>query len=35
MSILSRLGVPVFEAGGMPKIDTDQYRLHVKGFVEK
>ena len=35
MSVLSRLNAPVFEAGGMPEIDTDQYRLHVKGLVEE
>ena len=35
MSVLSRLRAPVFEAGGMPEIDTATYRLHVKGLVEE
>lgn len=34
MSVLSRLKVPAFTAGGMPEIDADRYRLHVRGLVE-
>ncbi len=35
MSILSHLKTPIFSAEGIPEIDTSQYRLHVKGLVEK
>ena len=35
MSVLSRLRPPVFKEGGMPEIDTSQYRLHVRGLVEE
>lgn len=35
MSVLSRLKVPVFTAGGMPEIDPAHYRLHVRGLVEE
>jgi len=35
MSVLARLRVPAFEAGGMPEIDMAEYRLHVRGLVEE
>ena len=35
MSVLSRLRPPVFKEGGMPEIDTAQYRLNVRGLVEE
>ena len=35
MSILSQLRPPVFQEGGMPDIDTAQYRLHVRGLVKE
>ena len=35
MSVLSRLRAPAFKEGGMPEIDTAQYRLHVRGLVEE
>ncbi len=34
MSILSKLKVPVFTAGGIPEIDLAEYRLSVKGLIE-
>lgn len=33
MSILSRIGVPVFKAGGQPSIQPATYRLEVTGLV--
>ena len=33
MSILRRLGVPVFGAGGVPTIDQEGYRLEVVGLI--
>ena len=35
MSILKELGVPIFKAGGMPKIDLQTYVLLIRGMVEK
>jgi DMSO/TMAO reductase YedYZ molybdopterin-dependent catalytic subunit len=35
MSVLSRLRAPIFDAGGMPDIDTAQCRFHVRGLVEE
>lgn len=35
MSILRELGVPIFKAGGMPKIDLHSYALIVGGLVEE
>jgi DMSO/TMAO reductase YedYZ molybdopterin-dependent catalytic subunit len=35
MSLLKVLGVPVFKAGGMPKIDLQTYSLSVDGRVDK
>lgn len=35
MSILKRLNVPVFKAGGFPDINKDNYKLHVRGLAEK
>jgi DMSO/TMAO reductase YedYZ molybdopterin-dependent catalytic subunit len=35
MSVLSRFKVPAFTAGGMPEIDPDHYRLHLRGLVEE
>jgi DMSO/TMAO reductase YedYZ molybdopterin-dependent catalytic subunit len=34
MSILSRLKVPAFKAGGVPGIDEESYRLEVFGLVD-
>lgn len=34
MSMLSRLKVPVFTAGGMPKIDPGAYSLSVRGLTD-
>jgi DMSO/TMAO reductase YedYZ molybdopterin-dependent catalytic subunit len=33
MSILSRIAVPAFKAGGQPSIDLGSYRLEVTGLV--
>ncbi|HYA02695.1 MAG TPA: molybdopterin-dependent oxidoreductase [Syntrophobacteria bacterium] len=33
MSILSRMGVPAFKAGGQPSIDFGAYRLELTGLV--
>jgi len=35
MSVLSRLGAPVFTAGGRPDIDEETFRLQVTGLVTK
>src|SRR3990172_648595 len=35
MSILKRLNVPVFKAGGAPEISESTYRLNISGMVEK
>ncbi len=35
MSVLSRLKVPCFRAGGVPTISDQDYRLTVSGMVEK
>jgi DMSO/TMAO reductase YedYZ molybdopterin-dependent catalytic subunit len=35
MSVLRDLGVPIFKAGGMPKIDLQTYVLWVGGLVKK
>ncbi len=35
MSILRELGVPVFDAGGMPKIDLSTYILSVGGIARE
>jgi DMSO/TMAO reductase YedYZ molybdopterin-dependent catalytic subunit len=35
MSILKDLGIPVFKAGGMPRIDLQNYSLSVEGFVKE
>jgi DMSO/TMAO reductase YedYZ molybdopterin-dependent catalytic subunit len=35
MSVLRDLGVPIFKAGGMPKIDLQIYVLSVGGLVKK
>lgn len=34
MSILTRLNVPCFKAGGMPAVSEENYRLVVNGLVE-
>lgn len=34
MSILSRLETPIFKAEGIPKIDEERFRLHIRGLVE-
>ena len=33
MTVLSRLGMPAFRAGGMPKIPDSQWKLEVGGMV--
>ena len=35
MSVLSRVGVPVFVAGGRPVIDEETFRLEVAGLAAK
>lgn len=34
MTVLSRMGMPAFRAGGMPNIPDSQWTLNVRGMVE-